>query len=405
MSTIVFDTKMSSASFRVSVAKAFDKIPKHVSTLNGLPQPKLTREHCDFFHTNGFIVFKNFLNPQLIPTLQSRVVPVFEGDFDTGVYPDEWYGGRNMSYPHITREICNVWKSDTTIAQIVLSSQIHNMAVQLMNYNSSKSNTSDNHNDDDIIDSNYNYGSRIGQDDLLWKPKQCGTALGFHQDCTYISDQFEFISDRINNVNDKKSENFEPLTSVTIWLPFDDVSIRNGSIEYVKGSHKWDNSNFNLQVSEFGFHDSGPMEGKEDVSKTIGGDTDKHRKDFIKMAERCYGREEGEEYEFVSVEIPKGGVAIHHENMWHGSGMNIDNNNERRVIAVHTLNNACQFNSDRIKNNKIGYIYGKYPMYDTEKESFSCQLNETYFPVCFGGTQSKRSKWLNNLVKDIDVLA
>ena len=386
---------------RVSVAKTFKNVPKVSVGDSGILQPQLTKEHCEFFHKNGYIVFENFLNESLMDPLISRFIPVFDGKFDTGVYPDEWYGGRNSTYPHITKEICNVWKSDTKLAQIVLSSQIHNLTTQLMNYN---------YNSDSNNSKIQNYGSRIAQDDFLWKPKECGSSLGFHQDCTYISDQFEFIKDRYNNNNDNSNIYNIPLKSVTVWLPLDDVSIMNGTIEYIKGSHKWDNNLFNISVEEYDFHD------KSGINTKI--DSNKHRTDFIKMIEKnniikkqkninidIESDDISDEYEFVSIEIPRGGISIHHENMWHGSGMNTDNNNERRVLVTHTLNNMCQFDSNRIKNKQISYIYGKYPMYDTNNNQFLCDLNEMYFPICYGGNKSQRSKWLDNFVDDIDIIA
>jgi hypothetical protein len=65
-------------------------------------------------------VFTNenrFLLPEVVERVRDRYEPLFRGEFETGVYPDEWYGRAGMNLEHATKEICNAWKSDRTIAR------------------------------------------------------------------------------------------------------------------------------------------------------------------------------------------------------------------------------------------------------------------------------------------------
>ena len=101
--------------------------------------------------------------------------------------------------PDITREICNAWKSDRTLASFVLSSRLGQAACELAGWPS----------------------ARIGQDDIWQKPPG-GREVAFHQDAPYISRQFV---PRANN-------------SVTAWLALDDVSAEVGTLEYVPRSHR-----------------------------------------------------------------------------------------------------------------------------------------------------------------------
>lgn len=107
--------------------------------------------------------------------------------------PDEWHWRKGLSLPHVTREICNAWKSDRLIASIVLSSGLGRLAAQLMGWT----------------------GSRIAQDAIWWKPPH-GTPVSFHTDAPYISHQFE-----------PKQHN-----SVTFWITLDDVNVNNGNKNY-----------------------------------------------------------------------------------------------------------------------------------------------------------------------------
>jgi ectoine hydroxylase-related dioxygenase (phytanoyl-CoA dioxygenase family) len=77
---------------------------------------------------------------------------------------------------------------------------------------------------------------RIAQDDVLWKPPDNNaaadnnkTVVGYHQDSNYISEQFVVVGE----------SSAEKSTAITVWMALDDVDPTTGSVEYVKGSHKW----------------------------------------------------------------------------------------------------------------------------------------------------------------------
>ena len=89
-------------------------------------------------------------------------MPLFDGEYETGIRPDEvnWVPGRDPE--DRTRQLCNAWKSDSVVAAQVLSERTGSLAAQLAGYR----------------------GVRILQDNVLWKPP--GTkAIGFHQDSSY----------------------------------------------------------------------------------------------------------------------------------------------------------------------------------------------------------------------------
>ena len=50
-----------------------------------------------------FSLSLRFLKSDIVSQLKSRFQPLFDGHFDTGVYPDEWYGGRGMAKEGMTK--------------------------------------------------------------------------------------------------------------------------------------------------------------------------------------------------------------------------------------------------------------------------------------------------------------
>jgi len=82
------------------------------------------------FERDGFVIVNNVLSPAQIESARSRFEKLFSGDFETGIQPDEW-NWKNGDDPALTRQICNAWKSDRTIASIVLRTDIGKACARL----------------------------------------------------------------------------------------------------------------------------------------------------------------------------------------------------------------------------------------------------------------------------------
>eukprot|EP00117_Sycon_ciliatum_P045683 scpid75552/ scgid32804/ len=180
----------------------------------------LTPAEKNTFWQNGFVVLPSFLNMSVVDELRHVFPRLFAGQFSTGIYPDEWHWREGISLPSASREICNAWKADHSVRRVILSELIGRLIADLMNWSD---------------------GTRIAQDDVLWKPAG-GTAVGFHQDSRYISEQFVPYE---NN-------------SVTLWMALDDADSENGCVEYACGSHRWarHDSRKADNVAQEGFHAS-----------------------------------------------------------------------------------------------------------------------------------------------------
>ena len=158
----------------------------------------LNEDLLEDFNKNGFLVLDKFIDLQYLEDLRERIEPLFKGEFETGIEPDEWNWKYGKDSNDVTRQICNAWKSDNIIKQVVCNPTIGKCVSKLMGWK----------------------GARLLQDNVLWKPPQ-GKSLIFHQDASY-------------------DDWIIPQTMVTCWMPLDDTQIENGTLEFVTGSHKWD---------------------------------------------------------------------------------------------------------------------------------------------------------------------
>ncbi|MGI8886314.1 MAG: phytanoyl-CoA dioxygenase family protein [Gaiellaceae bacterium] len=158
-------------------------------------------DQVEAFQRDGFlIVEEGLVSESALERLRGRYLRLFEGEYETGIRPDEvnWVPGRDPE--DRTRQLCNAWKSDSVVAAQVLSERTARLAAQLMGYR----------------------GVRILQDNVLWKPP--GTkAIGFHQDSSY-------------------ADYLVPSEMVTCWLALHDTEADAGPLEFVRGSNHWPKS-------------------------------------------------------------------------------------------------------------------------------------------------------------------
>jgi 2-oxoglutarate-dependent dioxygenase len=162
------------------------------------PIDSLSAEHVEAFDCDGFLIVEDGLvPPSALELLRERFLRLFEGEYETGIKPDEvnWVPGRDPE--DRTRQICNGWRGDTVVAAQVLSQRTGRLAGQLARYR----------------------GVRLLQDNVLWKPPGA-KAIGFHQDASY-------------------ADYLVPPEMITCWISLDDLPAEAGPIEFVRGSHRW----------------------------------------------------------------------------------------------------------------------------------------------------------------------
>jgi ectoine hydroxylase-related dioxygenase (phytanoyl-CoA dioxygenase family) len=254
------------------------------------------------FREDGFLVIERLLPEPAIESLRGRFEKLFRGEFDTGIFPDEWYWREGMSLPDVTRHMGNAWKSDRTIASLALSRCLGRLAARLMGWE----------------------GARLGQDTIWWKTPGA-KEIALHQDDTYMS-------------------YLDPPETATCWFALDDTRKSAGTIEYVKGSHRWP---LNPDIGDF-------HAPERDYRSPA-------------LAARAAGIADPE---IVALEVPAGSCVVHAGRIWHGSGRNLSGEAMRRSIGVHLLRAGTRF-----RESGAGYIYGRY------KRIGDTAMDESFFPI------------------------
>ena len=158
---------------------------------------ELGNDRIEAFRRDGFVLVDNLIDEATAEALKLSFGRMFRGSFETGIRPDEVNWQQGESDPSLTRQICNGWKGDRTVAATVLREDIGRACALLAGWP----------------------GARVKVDNLLWKP--AGTRpLGMHQDCAYL----DWIS---------------PNEMTSCWIALDDTTAEGGTMELVRGSHRW----------------------------------------------------------------------------------------------------------------------------------------------------------------------
>lgn len=273
----------------------------------------LTETQVRKFHEDGVLIVERLVDPELADRIAERYELLFRGEFETGVRPDEVNWQEGASPPDLTRQICNGWKADRTVARVVLHESIGRACARLAGWP----------------------GARVMVDNVLWKP--AGTRpLGFHQDNSYL----DWLT---------------PTELLSCWIALDDTTAEGGTMEVVRGSHRW--GHFPMAAQ---FH--GP----------------EHYRDEMEGAARQIGREP----DIVPIVVPKGGGSFHHGWTWHGSGFN-SSPRPRRSLVVHMCSSEARYVLDKLGHG-TGPIYGRYRQLDTDV------MDENYFPITWsaGGART-----------------
>lgn len=149
------------------------------------------------FNEDGFVILDRIIGDGAVEGLRESFGRLFRGEFETGVPPDEVNWLEGTGDPSLTRQICNGWRADLTVARSVLREDFGRAIAQLAGWP----------------------GARIMQDNVLWKPAGA-RPLGFHQDSAYLSW-------------------FDPSLMLSLWIALDDTGAEGGTLEFVRGSHNW----------------------------------------------------------------------------------------------------------------------------------------------------------------------
>ncbi len=158
---------------------------------------QLTAEQIEDFHNQGFLILEEFLDESFAISIADGIEPLFKGQFETGNYPDEWYGRPGLSIENANQQISGMWRCDRTIAGLSLSAEIARLTATLAGWN----------------------GGRIATDSSWFKPPG-GSEVSFHRNSTYATC-------------------IDPSEIMTCWISLSPATVETGTLEFVPASHKW----------------------------------------------------------------------------------------------------------------------------------------------------------------------
>ncbi len=234
-----------------------------------------TDKDIEFWNENGYWISKKLLSDEFLEQLRNAMYRVWAAEFETGKEPwgGAWKLGEN---PDAIRKMDQSHWSNNTLRKLATSGVVGEVAAKLTGSPEVK----------------------LWHDQLLYKPgsgekaAKAGGNVGWHQDHYYWTCTTQDL--------------------FTAWVAFDDVSLDNGVMQVVPGSHKW------------GLLDGNFFEQ----------DMDKLKSDIEKKT--------GKEFKTVPLEMKAGQVSFHHCLTIHGSGPNFTNK-PRRSLVMHLMPGSATY--------------------------------------------------------------
>ena len=154
----------------------------------------LSKDDKNFFKKNGYLIYKNYLNKDKIKSIKVKIPKIFDGYYDTGISPDKVKWDK-FNKKKIPRQLCNVWKSNKSLRNIITNRSLAEIAAKLMGWS----------------------GIKLGQDSLMWVPPLNG-GVSMHQDNPY------------QDWHTRKQ-------TITCIIALTNISEKSSGIQFLKSSH------------------------------------------------------------------------------------------------------------------------------------------------------------------------
>ena len=224
----------------------------------------LTTEQVEQYRRSGFVNGGPLLDEPTVAALQAEVLRVID-ERDNPAVPQpvllrDISGEAGLSI----WQIVNIWEASPAFRALAGQPALLEMAAQLSGAQQ----------------------LRIWHDQIVYKPKDAGGSLNWHQD----SPQWDLLQPKTEQV--------------TAWIALDDAEADNGCMVMVPGSHRWGDKWSTL----IDLREQNPLPE----------------------------RFEGHDVHLMLCPVKKGQVHFHHPLTWHSSGTNYSSR-PRRAIAIHFM--------------------------------------------------------------------
>lgn len=249
-----------------------------------------TESDPDMFRERGFVILPELLPAGTVAGLNDRLTRILLGEYDRGAPPDKVQPKKTKRLDTPSKrtvQIVNAWKCDSQFQKVVLDPALGKIVARVSGWNSAR-----------VVN------------DQVWAKPPLSSSLTFHRDSAYFD--------------------FTPASVTTVWIALDDMVPEMGPLEYVSGSHLWNDERFGGASQFF-------PEKRQD------------NRALMHDAARRQGLSE-KELDVVQVSVKAGGCGIHNGRLWHGSGPNQSPTQPRRGLGIHFVaGDACFSEAENVR--------------------------------------------------------
>src|SRR5438874_1654589 len=160
-------------------------------------QYRLTDEHIDFFHTNGYLAGIRLLNDEQIAVLREELAELIDLNHPARDLFYEFHSNESTDPLTVLFHALGAWRIKPGFHDLLWNPAFLMPASQLLG------------------------GSvRFWHDQLFCKPAHHGGVVAWHQDYSFWI-------------------RTQPMAHLSCWIGLDDSTRENGCVHYVPGSHRW----------------------------------------------------------------------------------------------------------------------------------------------------------------------
>jgi ectoine hydroxylase-related dioxygenase (phytanoyl-CoA dioxygenase family) len=244
------------------------------SLLDGSCRPvRLNAAQVGFFHEHGYLAGVRVLSDAQVEILRGELVALMDPSHPGRSLFYEYHSNESPDPSTVLFHALGAWRVSPGFHDLLWAPAFLGAASQLLD------------------------GSvRFWHDQLFCKPPKRGGVVAWHQDYSYWT-------------------RTEPMAHLTCWIALDDVTVENGCLQYVPGSHRWP------LLPRTGL--AGQMNAIEDVL------TAEQRAQFTP----------------IQVTLTRGEATFHHPLMVHGSAEN-RSDRPRRGAVLNVVRDGVRSASD-----------------------------------------------------------
>ena len=275
-------------SLRHELVSGLFEIPR---TPAGWDDYRLTEDQVEFYRENGYLPGVRVLNGAQVEALRDELDSLVEPSYPGNELFHEYNSNEAVDKSTVLFHALGAWRITPAMHDVLWNPAFTVAASQLLPYSGENGDVSA-----AGRGANPDCPVRFWHDQLFCKPPRQGGVVAWHQDYSYWT-------------------RTKPISHLTCWIALDDVSLENGCLHYVPGSHRWPLL---------------PITG-------LAGD--------MNAVQSVLNDEQKAQFKPVPVEIPKGYASFHHSLMIHGSYAN-RSDRPRRGLVINAFRDGVISDSD-----------------------------------------------------------